>query len=569
MSVYTEENITLLIKKILGNRIESEFPFNYWNKKKLDLQVHTKGKIYDKTFTVFKNEEPSASNFVASTYEPITKSSIWKGIDNISRIFKNTGFEIASDAKTVAFVSESKIKDKIIHNFVNGSMASDPNTFAVPYYDEVKKVWEVEFIESCLVKHIDEDSISFIDEDQSKYKIEIEHYKFLKNSHHKDYRDDCLMSSYPKKVFDEKNITYVYISRDQYIVIKFDGKEYIATLNDLPAGIEPYVSTGVNREFEIVSDSPVSPFIPFGNISLIQHRAARSVENIFGYPRMSEIELPCDNCMHGREKCEVTDECPTGDRECTKCHGTGSLSLQSIFKIYKRKISENPDLNVDIDPVKFHTPDVGILEYTSKSWQNTLRLGEDSIYVQQIVETGNVQSAKSREKQLEQMYSWLDRLSNYFYQSAEKIINNFCLLNGYRKVNIEKPISFAIMNELESFEYLNSIVNSNSPIFIKTVHIENFLKKYISSSNPIIRVVDILKKVDMFCFYSMEDLQKMSNSGVIDDKDWKVHAYAFPLLNQMYATDPELFYNDDSSIINRLNEKLDKITLTSNILPNG
>lgn len=564
---YSEENVLNLIKKITGNRDESKFPFNYWNKKKLDLQVHTKGKIYDKTFTVFSNEDPAASNFVSRTYEPITKSSIWKGIDNISRIFKNTGFDITSDAKTAAFVAESKINEKIINNFINGSISTDPNTFAVPYFDKESSKWDIEFVQSDLIRHIDEDSISFIDEYKSDYKIEIEHYKFIKNSSHINYREDFLMSSYPKKVFDDKNISYIYISKNQYIKIHFDGKDYTAEFLDLPNGIKPYVSTGVNSEFKIVSDSPVAPFIPFGNISLIQHRAARSVENIFGYPRMSEIELPCDKCMNssGYEKCEITDECPSGSIECSKCHGTGSLSLQSIFKIYKRKISENPDLNVDIDPVKFHTPDVGILEFTSKSWQNTLRLGEDSIYVQQIVETGNVQSAKSREKQLEQMYSWLDRLSNYFYESAEKIINNLCILNGYRTVNIEKPISFAIMNELESFEYLNYIVNSNSPIFLKTVHIENFLKKYISSSNPIIRVVDILKKVDMFCFYSIDDLQKMSNSAIIDDKDWKVHAYAYPILSKLYANDYELFNQSDEVIIKKVNDEL-KIYVTQDIL---
>jgi len=568
MQVYSEENVSELIKKITGNREESAFPFNYWNKKKLDLQVHTKGKLYEKTFTVFKNEEPAASNFVAGTYEPVTKSSIWKGIDNISRIFKNTGFDITSDAETSMFIANSGIKEKIIDNFINGSMSTDPNTFAVPYYEENEKEWTIKFVESSLIKSIGEDSISFIDDENSKFDIQLEYYSFLKNNNRDLKREDCLLSSYPKKVFSTKKMRYIHISSEQYIIIDFNGKDYTVKFYDIPKDVEPYVTTGVNKEFSYISESPVQAFIPFGNISLLQHRAARSVENIFGYPRMSEIELPCDNCHHGIEKCDISDEHPSGEKACSKCHGTGALSLQSIFKIYKRKLSEDPAANNDIDPVKFHTPDVGILEYISKSWQNTLRLGEDCIYVQQIVETGNVQSAKSREKQLEQMYSWLDRLSNFFYNSASKIINNLCLLNNHGHASIEKPISFAIMNELESFEYLNSIVNSNSPVFIKTVHIENFLKKYISSSNPIIRVVDILKKVDVFCFYSMDDLQKMSNSGVIDDKGWKIHAYAFPLLNQMYALNPELFLKEDEEIIRELNIRLEPfIRSSNNVLP--
>lgn len=569
MTIYNEENISELEKlgkKIRGNRSESEFPFNYWNKIKKDLQVHTKGKIYEKTFTVFNNEEPSASSFVLNTYEPVTKGSIWKGIDNISRIFKNTGFDISTDEDTQRFISESGIKSKIIDRFINLSMSTDPNTFAVPILKEDGN-WDIEFIESEFVTSIDSDSICFIDVRKSKYGVELEKYEFLNKLRSFDYKanvlkDECLLMTYPKKVFNYKSVHYVYISKSQYIEAEYkDGKFKSYTFNDLPEGIKPYVSTGVNKEFKFVSESPVSPFVSFGNIALMQHRASRSVENIFGYPRMSEIELPCDDCSitPGKVKCEISDEHPSGEKACSKCHGTGSLSLQSIFKIYKKRLSPDyPELNVDVDPVKFHTPDVGILDYVSKAWKDSLRLGEDAIYVQQVVETGSIQSAKSREKQLEQMYSWLDRLSSFFYASATDIINNLCVLNGFGKVTIEKPVSFAILNELESFDYLNAIVNSNSPIFIKTVHIENFLKKYISSSNPIIRVVEILKKIDLFCFYSMEDLQKMSNTSVIDDVDWRIHAYAFPILSRMYAMNPELLKLDDDKIIQMINEELGK-----------
>jgi|GEM_PF-6962656 len=192
MQVYSENNISELIKKIMGNREESAFPFNYWNKKKLDLQVHTKGKIYEKTLTVFKNEEPAASQFVIGTYEPITKSSIWKGIDNISRIFKNTGFDITTDADTSMFIANSGIKEKIIDNFVNGSMSTDPNIFAVPYLDQENR-WNITFVESNLIKYIDKESIAFIDESSSKFHIELDYYPFLKKDHHHFKKEDCLL----------------------------------------------------------------------------------------------------------------------------------------------------------------------------------------------------------------------------------------------------------------------------------------------------------------------------------------------------------------------------------------
>jgi len=549
--IYSEENIRELVEMVNSGALKSSAPYNHWAVLKKDLQVHTQGKLFEKVITVYENEDVNATKFVLNTYEPVTKGSIWKGIDNVGRIFKNTGFDISASEETMEFINESEYKDKIIDNFVKKSIATDPNTFAVPYFDNGE--WKIEFIESEQVHVINDESIVYIDDEKSDYEIRKKHTKALGKLN----TDANLLLEQHEKHYLKKS--FVFVSETQYITIEFSENKAQTNIITLPKKIKPYIATGVNEQLDNVFESPVQGFIPFGNKALLQHRTAVSVENLFGYPRMSEIELPCDACHSGMVKCDITDECKTGEETCKKCHGTGALSLQSVFKIYKRKLSaENPELNIDIDPVKFHTPDIGILDYVSKAWQSSLQLAEDAIYIQQRTETGNVESAKSREKQLEQMYSWLDRISAQFYKSAEQILTNYSLLNGYGEVIVQKPISFAIMNELESFEYLNTIVSSDSPIFIKTTHIENFLKKYISSSNPIIRVVRILKKVDIFCFYTSDDLQKLSNSGIIDDKEWRIHAYAFPLLSQMYAIDSSLFQLEDDQIIVMLNKELER-----------
>jgi hypothetical protein len=543
--IYSEENIKELLQIVNGSGIKTTAPYTYWKQLKYDLQVHTKGKLFEKITSVYKNEDKNATEFVLKTFEPITKGSIWKGIDNVARIFKHTGFDIAGSKESIKFITEKKIKEKIIENFIEKSIATDPNTFAVPYFENGK--WETEFIESEQIESITDDYIVYINDNESDYTL-------VKKSVHRDI--SVLLNDYEKN-YSRKS--FIFVSKYQYIsIVSKEGKQE-TTIIDLKNEIEPYVPTGVNPQLNNVFESPVQGFIPFGNKALLQHRTAVSVENLFGYPRMSELELPCDQCTRGEVACDITDACPSGYESCTKCDGTGSVSLQSIFKIYKRKLSaENPELNIDIDPVRFHTPDIGILEYVSKAWKETLQLAEDSIYIQQRNETGNVESAKSREKQLEQMYSWLDRISTQFYENAKEIINNELILNNLPAVEIEKPISFAIMSELESFEYLNLIVNSDSPIYIKTAHTENFLKKYISSSNPIIKIVDILKKIDIFCFYTSKDLQTLSNSGIIDDKQWRIHAYAFPVLSQMYALDSYLFELSDDVILRKLNTELDK-----------
>lgn len=59
----------------------------YYKKVARELQVHTKGQLFKKVNTLFPNEHPDSKAHCIATYEPITKGSVWKGINNLKRIF--------------------------------------------------------------------------------------------------------------------------------------------------------------------------------------------------------------------------------------------------------------------------------------------------------------------------------------------------------------------------------------------------------------------------------------------------------------------------------------------------
>lgn len=547
-TLYDIDTAKVIADRVLNTQVEiPAYKVHYFEKIKKQLQVHTEGKIFTKVINVFKNEEQESTNFVVDTYESVTKGSIWRGIDNIARIFNNTGFNITGNEDTIKALSGVNFFNDYIEDFIETSTAKDPNTVQVwkKYPDGT---WESEFIETQFIRLINDSEIAFIDVDNSEYTIEVDNSFIGATNSVYDDQNRRVTKSYFEGVkykFGE-NIRIIYISNYQYIQIDKKGKEAEVTIENFPNKLRhPYTSTGVQEIAEGVYDSAVAPFIPFGNHALIQHRTYRSVEALFGYPRMSEVELPCENCVRGQEACDITDEYPLGLKTCSKCSGTGHVTMQSTFKIYKRKLfPDNPELNTNVKPVEFFTPDSAILEYNAKAWKETLQMGEDAIYIQQRVETGNVESAKSREKQLESMYSWLGRISNVIYNNIQDAINNYCLITNSGDATVEKPMSFAIMSELEAFDYLNKIVTTDAPIFIKTSHIENFLNKYISKTSAVIRIVDVLKRVDPFVFYTQADLQSLSDSGVINDQDWRVHAYAFPLLMQMYTKDPMVLEQD-------------------------
>jgi hypothetical protein len=506
--------------------------------------------LFDKVVTVFKNEEPEASKYVLDTYESVTKGSIWRGIDNLSRIFNNTGFDVTGDEDAIRSLSEQNFFSNYINDFINISTSVDPNTVQV--WIKKDEEWLSKFIKTEFIRMINKDEICFIDEENSEYTLRTKTTRISGVTNH--YGDRNLVrNSYNEGVeyVWGKNIRYIYINRNQYVEINLNGTDQAEVFNfQFPNPINsPYSFTGVEKVEKGVRHSAVAGFIPFGNHALIQHRTYRSVEAIFGYPRMSEVELPCEHCVRGVETCDPCDEYPEGTKPCSTCKGSGYVSLQSPFKIYKRKLfPDSPELNANIKPVEFFTPDIQILQYNADAWKNTLQMGEDAIYIQQRVETGNVESAKSREKQLESMYAWLGRISSVIYENLQSSLDNYSLLIDQGRVIVNKPLSFAIMNEIEAFEYLNAIVQTDAPVFIKTTHVENFLNKYVSRTSPVIKIVDILKRVDPFVFYTTKDLETLSNSGVINDRDWRIHSYAFPLLMQAYTKNLDLFDQDYEKI---------------------
>jgi hypothetical protein len=545
MLKYDANNAGDLIKRIQTGGIP-DYQAYYWNKLKKALQVHTEGRLFDKVITVFRNEDPESSTFVLNTYESVTKGSIWRGIDNLSRIFNSTGFDITGDPSTIQALSEQDFFGGYVNDFINISTARDPNAVQV-WIKNDQGEWVSRFVETQFILLINDNEIAFIDHTHSEYEIQVDRSRIGSvTNNYQDHRK-VTNSYYEGTVYTfGKRVRYIYVNREQYVEADYNNEQAEIRIETFPEPLaRPYTYTGVERIEKGVHNSAVAGFIPFGNHALIQHRTYRSVEAIFGYPRMSEVELPCDQCVRGQVSCTPCEEFPEGLKPCSDCNGSGYLSLQSPFKIYKRKLfPDAPELNANIRPVEFFTPDIGILNYNADAWRKTLQLGEDAIYIQQRVETGNVESAASREKTMESMYAWLGRISSVIYSNIQQALDNYSAITGVGQIVVNRPVSFAIMSEIEAFQYLNTIVTTDAPTFIKSTHIENFLNKYVSKTNPIIKVVDVLKRVDPFVFYTVADLKALSDAGVISDFDWRTHAYAYPLMMQMVTREPDLLMRD-------------------------
>lgn len=553
--LFTPDNIKELIEAIVNKKVNvPEWQRKEWNRLKDELQVHTQGHFFMKSIDLYRQEPADGKEYAIRSYEPITKSSINRGLIDLSRVFLSTATNISLPVNRID--QAKKTIQEYVEKFVDVAQALDPNTVAVAVDGQIK------YVQSGDILAIDKDFVLFIDRDNSDFEM-IESPRQYFSAKADDKKVISFVKFYEPQYNGKK--TYILSNKFQTVTLTKEkgSKDFDVTFNvKNSSDIKPYVALGVKIIGENVRESAVHNFIPFGNMCLLHHKTHRQIEALFGYPRMTEIETPCNNpdCYNGKVICkdpaklELAGNPQILYESCDSCNGTGSISLQSLWRIYKRKVESTRPANetgLEVPSVQFHLPPVEALERTNDMWKELLELAEKAIFIRDKKETGNTESASAKEKDLQDKYNALQKVAEVYYSGLETLLS--ALFESV--VTIERPVSMAVMGETEAFELLEKISASKAPVFIKNAHLENFLKRYVSASNPVIKAVELLKKIDLFLFYSNEELQQLSDMGVLSAEDKIIHYYAYPILMQLFYNNPDIFNLAGTEKL--LNEKIE------------
>lgn len=576
-----QETLAQLVKLIEENKMP-QWWLDYAEQLSYNLQVHTKGLMFDKVTGLYPNEHPESQKHCVSSYESITKGSIWKAINNIIRVFNNSSFETAISDKTKEAIEkyqgqEGSLFSQFLEDWIQNAIANDPNGICVAYPPEYTDDL-YRYICYKDIVYIGDDAIIFKSEVESEIKVEMIDTQYAKeiffdyqyadgapNVRHSTVKtyNRRLEKKYQRTVFhvftkthfvrffkeDESDTEYTYEFvkyKNEMDTIPYfnNGGVCVEKVGNYDQGVEVY-------------ESFVHPFVPFGNLALMSHRNQRATDLLFSYPRMSEVQQPCDNCQATGEV-----KCSTGMETCKICKGSKYVSIQSPYKVY-RKVADSFDADGKVfstPSVEFYTPPVGIIDYNNKQWQQYLSQGEQAVYVQKKNPTGNVESADSKELDREGLYAWLANIAKVLYNNLEMFLQymeNYINANPI-DVSVEKPYSFAILTEQEAFDALNAMLTSPSPIFLKASQIDNFVNKFISESSPVKRSLEILKKFDLLLYYSDSAIAGMKGQNFIDEKMCQTHSLAYPVLIQMYELNNKLFDLEDEAIVAKLETELKK-----------
>lgn len=576
-----EQTIQQLVKLIQ----EAQMPkwwSDYASQLAYNLQVHTKGLMFDKVTGLYPNEHPDSQKHCVSSYESITKGSIWKAINNIIRVFNNSSYNIQISEKTKAVIeeyqdSEGSLFSQFLEDWIKNAVASDPNgicvTYPLDYTDDLYR-----YIAYKDLRKVSDEVLIFVSEVESESKVEwidTEYTKeiFIDYEYAKEGMPNVRRNSVRtfNRRIEKKYINEVFHVFTKTHFIRFykddpGDKEFKYDYYAHPKPLEtlPFFENGGVEVENDLYESFVQPFVPFGNLALMAHRNHRAVDLMFSYPRMSEVQQECDVCNGtGETRCE------TGLETCKSCNGSKYVTIQSPYKTY-RKVHDSFDTDNKVfstPSVEYYSPDAAILDYSKNEWKDYLGQAEQAVFVQQKVETGNVEAAKSKEIDREELYAWLANISKVLYGNLQmflQYLENYVNASPIQ-VSVERPYSFAILSESEAFEALSSMLASSVPVPIKANQIDNFINKFISESSPVKRALHILKKYDLLLYYSNSDVVNLKGQGFVDQKMCQKHTLAYPVLMQLYELDKSLFDLEDEQIIIKLSEEVDKYDLTQDL----
>jgi len=570
------------VVKIIQEGRMPEWWMSYAGQLAYNLQVHTKGLMFDKVTGLYPNEHPDSQRHCINSYESITKGSIWKAINNIIRVFNNSSYNIQISEKTKSIIeqyqdSEGSLFSQFLEDWIKYAVASDPNgvcvTYPLDYTDDLYRY----VCYKDLIKKTD-DILVFKSEVESEKKYEYDDTEygkevFLDYEYAKEGQPNVRHTT--TRTFNRRlKVTYIntvyHVFTKEYFIrfykdrpgdteFKYDYYKHPKELETLPY----FENGGVEIENDLY-ESFVQPFVPFGNLALMSHRNHRAVDLMFSYPKMSEVQQPCDTCnTTGKESCaDYTGVCRT-------CKGSKYITIQSPYKTY-RKVQDSFDADNKVfstPSVEYYSPDTGILNYSKDQWKNYLADAEMAVFIQQKTETGNTEAAKSKELDREELYAWLSNISKVFYNNLQMFLQymeNYINPNPM-SVSVIQPYSFAILTESEAFEALNIMLASSAPVILKASQIDNFVSKFISESSPVKRALEILKQYDLLLYYSDEAVSNLKGNAFVSSKMCQQHTLAYPVLVQMYEMDKSLFDLDDEAIIKKLSVEVDKYDLTKDL----
>ena len=524
-----------------------------WQRLHQELMVHAEGWILPKIHYLRPNEDEKSQNHRILSYEPITTPFYQRALVQIKRVLLSSSVDVSTSEKLSEYMQQNNFNGLKLYDFFASQMSEQiinyPNGFTIIYptdYAEKEERNPICFIRYQDVVYFDDDVIVFIDLHESEKR--------------RSYRDPfCIKYTQAAGVQTQTGGSYVSFSQEEVITITKpvfhiltktelaevqSGKDgnlkdgwVIKTLAKFKSKTLPAFQNGGIRKSHHVFQSFFHNACYFGNLALNRHSDTDAVNAMFSYPQVSMESTECTECKgSGQKHTDHSGFYHDNLIDCFKCKGTGQYV---IFSPYKTILRPKQTSNIDAPPsnqppIEFHSPDVGILNYSQGTWQQYLEKFKEGLCLYDKV-SNSAESGYSIELQLAPMLDFMQNFGVVAFGNFERILLalEMYLLKGAKPevpTMVTRPISYHLQTEDDALKTLSGILESDCSAEVRSQILRSYINKYVGKRSMLIRFVDILEAIDPFYYYSSSQKHEILLLNGMTELQYRISVAGFGVL---------------------------------------
>lgn len=510
------------------------------------MTVHTQGRFSETLRERRPGEPDEVFAYRDKIMQPITKGKIEKGMDNLSLIFQNTAYSLTLSKILSQYLMQTKFSDNqdfkaYCETKVLRIDIEDPNGVLIwlPVVDPVNGDLlgiEPRLYNSRKIRYANAEAIMLVDEDVEQAAAELKNKTFN-----------------IKGKYNTTNKRYLLVTTAGYYYLmppKGSGKTWtVDVIFENEYDQRPSIILGGNITGRGFYESFFGGFVPFGDEALMSFSDHQAVNVQFSYPVREEKGLPCDakGCTNGYTDKEKT-------KICLRCRGTGKISTRSPWGVYITKENELLDADnkqINIPAVQFHSPDTGILDYSSGEWKKMLDEAADAIHLVYIDEA---QSGVAKNIDLQGKFCMIKKAGDNYYDNL--IYNSLWIMEQTlsttpQRPQVYKPAKYQIDYTKDPIDDIYKMIQGGTPKYLISMSIEEFLQRSYDEGNPVHKMTAVLIEYDRWFCYTPPEKDRLLAQGVITKEDYVKSAYAFVELRKMireYGGDEFLKKSNDEII---------------------
>jgi len=550
------------------------------------LEVHAKGLSPDKLINDRRpSESEKVKDYRKKIYVPITKKSVGKVINSLSKIRRSQDWNIQFDPDSVPkSIAENETLEEYCENNYPGFTSLTNWAFNELL---IRSLIDANAVCAVILKSLPANRAEYV-----KPEVEIFSSKQILSYSQGEYyalqsSDVVVYKSGNNRSYEGK--VYYIITDTQIARYEEKSGNYVQTiLYDHNFGELPVFKVGGvyfdRKNNDIIQESRIAPMVPFLDEAAREYSdlQAEIVQHIHS-ERYTYTNTECPACK-GAGVSHEKDE--TGSfKKCSRCEGHGSIANVSpygeLVVTAGRKLDE---YQLPVPPRGYVQKSTDIARLQDERVRNHIYDALSAINMEFLAETPLNQSGTAKEVDRDELNTFVNSVAEDIVMVLDNVYYYICQYR-YSLIVPDKALRDKMLPVIavpERFDLLNTSVlvndiqtakNANvNPLLIKHMEIELARKKY-NAEPKVAYEVECMFELDPLYGYSQSDKMTMLSNSGITEKDYVISCNISQFIQRAFNEEKDFItksFGDRKKIISAyadeiIKENSVKETLQTNI----